>query len=44
MDIHAYKYFADTYRLESMALAARENHVTSPAISLAITRLEATLG
>ncbi len=44
MDIHAYKYFVDTYRLESMALAAKENRISSPAISLAISRLESSLG
>jgi DNA-binding transcriptional LysR family regulator len=44
LDLQALQYFCDCYRLKSMSDAARSNHVSRPAISHAVKRLEESLG
>lgn len=44
LDLQALQYFYDCYRLKSMSLAAAANHVSRPAVSHAIKRLENHLG
>src|SRR5580698_8300834 len=40
LSLSALKYFIDAVRLESITLSAEKNHVSRPAVSQAILRLE----
>lgn len=40
LNLSALKYFIDSVELESMTLSAQKNHVSRPAVSQAISRLE----
>lgn len=44
LNLAALKYFLDAVRLESITLSAEENHVSRPAVSQAILRLEQWCG
>ncbi len=44
LNLNALKYFVDTVELGSFSLAADKNHVSRPAISQSILRLESSIG
>lgn len=44
LNLHGLRYFVDTIELKSLTLAADRNHVSRPAVSQAIKRLEEAIG
>jgi len=44
LNLHALQYFIDSIAMNSLTLAARKNHVSRPAVSQAIKRIEEVVG